>query len=120
MVSRQAHNLEIVGSSPTLATKNNNMARPTTTKAKQTLYRNRHTKGVYRINYQAPSGAGRAGIPKDDLTDLITLEKVSGPTGTSAWIFTSEADLKSSFEQFEFPAQDTPEGTGTTKTQPEK
>lgn len=89
------------------------MARPTTTKT-VTTYKKTHGGGLYRITYQAPSGAKRPGIPHDDLNGLVNLVKVGGPlTDNPQFIVTSEADFLSSFTEHNPLRADTQEGTRT-------
>ena len=97
------------------------MARPT---LKATpIYRKTNGGGLYRISYQAVNGAKRPGIPHDDMTDLVNLTKVGGPTADNPpFIVTSEADFKASFTLHN-PIQSTTPGThqrpGTTEATPE-
>ena len=97
------------------------MARPT---LKATpIYKKAHGGGLYRITYQAVNGAKRPGIPHDDMTDLVNLTKVGGPTADNPpFIVTSEADFKASFTLHN-PIQSTTPGThqrpGTTEATPE-
>ena len=86
------------------------MARPT---LKSTpIYRRTNGGGLYRITYQAVNGAKRPGIPHDDMTDIINLTKVGGPTSLDnpPFIVTSEADFKASFTLHN-PIQSTTSGT---------
>lgn len=78
---------------------------------KQTpIYKKTHGGGLYRISYQAASGAKRPGIPHDDMTDLVNLTKVGGPTADNPpFIATSEADFKASFTLYS-PLQSTTPG----------
>ena len=84
------------------------------------IYKKTHGGGLYRITYQATSGAKRPGIPHDDMTDLVNLTKVGGPTADNPpFVVTSEADFKASFTLHN-PIQSTTPGTqqrpGTTET----
>jgi len=88
------------------------MAQLPTTATKQTFYRLKAGGGgIYKITYQAANGAHRAGIPHDDLTDLVNLIRVGGPSTAPAFIVTSEADFKASFDVND------PKQTATIKTQ---
>lgn len=84
------------------------------------IYKKTHGGGLYRITYQAVNGAKRPGIPHDDMTDIINLTKVGGPTSLDnpPFIATSEADFKSLFTLHN-PIQSTTPGThqrpGTTE-----
>ncbi len=70
----------------------------------ESLYQNRHTGGVYRVEYVAQSGTRRPGIPHDDMTDLYTLHLVAvpdpAPRPLPSVIVTSEFDLKSNFLEY--------------------
>ena len=62
-----------------------------------TTYQQRHNKGLYRITYQAQSGARHQGVPHDDKTDIINLTKVGGRLGSPEIIVTSQYDFENSF-----------------------
>lgn len=65
----------------------------------QPRYTNTHNKGEYVIAYQCPAGAGKPGIPKDDMTDLMTMKKVGGSKFAPDWLFISEFEFKSNFRE---------------------
>lgn len=68
-------------------------------KKPEPTYQHDNIPGIYRITYQAASGAKRQGIPHDDMTDIVNLVRVAGPVTSPAFIVTSEADFKTHFTE---------------------
>ena len=68
------------------------------TRKQAPLYLNNHNGGIYVVDYQAPAGAGRAGIPHDDKTDIMTLRKLGGKVGAPGLIVTSLFDFENKFK----------------------
>ncbi len=67
---------------------------------KQTpTFRHNHNKGLYRISYQAPAGARRQGLPHNDKTDILNLNKVGGNVHAPAFIVTSLYDFENNFTE---------------------
>lgn len=69
------------------------------TRKQAPLYLNTHNGGIYAVDYQAPAGAGRAGIPHDDKTDIMTLRKLRGKVGAPGMIVTSLFDFEERFRE---------------------